>query len=104
MLHLRNGDAMRHGNQRDTMRHLQGCCIARPMDTRVESLRTFQQNRKARSVGQRRLRTWSVGRILKCTCIAGYGTASQLFRFEVGHRCDFHRWKIMRSVLRRSGD
>lgn len=40
----------------------------------------------------------------KCACIAGYGTASQLSRFQVGRSCDFHRWKIIRSLLRRCGD
>lgn len=43
-----------------------------------------------------------IARVLaRCTCIAGYGTASQLSRFQVGRSCDFHRWKTMRSLLRR---
>ena len=28
------------------------------------------------------------GRVLQCTCIAGYGTASQLSRLVVGRSCD----------------
>jgi hypothetical protein len=83
------------------MRHLQGCCIARPMDTRVECAKDLSTKQEgSKSLVNTRLRACSVG----CTCIAGYGTASQLSRFEVGHSCDFHRWKIMRSLLRRCGD
>lgn len=66
------------------MRHLQGWRIARPMDTRVErakDLLTEQEGPKSWSEKIARVLT---GWMLRCTCIAGCGTASQLSRFEGG--------------------
>lgn len=83
--------------------------IARLLHCASYGYRSGEHKGPFNKIGRFKVSVTEIARVLrgwtpKCTYMAGCGMASQLSRFKVGHCCNFHRWKIMRSVLHRGGD